>query len=59
MRDRKCKRSSVMIIRMAELEHARLKVWANEQGTNMSQIVRDRVADIIAPRAMQRTQQGQ
>ena len=52
-------KTTAIIVRMAELEHARLKVWAYEQGTNMSRIIRDRISDIIVPKAMQRTQQGQ
>jgi hypothetical protein len=49
MERKKRKRSNMMIVRMAEVEHARLKIWAHERGTNMSSVIRDRVADIITP----------
>lgn len=47
------KKSNMTIVRMAETEHMRLKLWAKDRGTDMSKLVRDRLADIIAPQAMQ------
>ena len=47
------KKSNTTIVRMAETEHMRLKLWAKDRGTDMSKLVRDRLADIIAPQAIQ------
>lgn len=47
------KKSNMTIVRMAETEHMRLKLWAKDRGTNMSKVIRDRLSDIIVQQAMQ------
>ena len=45
------KKSNVTIVRMAETEHMRLKLWAKDRGTDMSKVIRDRLSDIIVQQA--------
>lgn len=59
MRGKEDKKTTAVIVRMAEMEHSRLKIWAYEQGVNMSRVIRERISDIIVPKAMQRTQPAQ
>jgi len=47
------KKSNMTIVRMAETEHMRLKLWAKDRGTDMSKVIRDRLSDIIVQQAMQ------
>lgn len=46
------KKSNMTIVRMAETEHMRLKLWAKDRGTDMSKVIRDRLSDIIVQQAM-------
>lgn len=41
------RKNKSMIVRVGDLEHARLKVWAHQRSITMSDAVRGRVADII------------
>ncbi len=52
-RNKKDKKSVMMMIRMAETEHMRLKLWAKDRDTDMSKVIRDRLSDIIKPQAIQ------
>ena len=44
------RKNKSMIVRVGDLEHARLKVWAHQRSITMSDAVRGRVADIIGDR---------
>lgn len=43
----------MMMLRMAETEHMRLKLWAKDRQSDMAKVIRGRLADIIAPQATQ------
>ena len=42
----------MLMLRMADTEHMRLKLWAQDRQTDMAKVVRGRLADIITPRLL-------
>ena len=55
MADRKKKvtKDRMLMLRMAETEHMRLKLWARDKESDMAKVVRTRLKDIIAPQDIQ------
>ena len=55
MADRKKKvtKDRMLMLRMAETEHMRLKLWARDRQSAMAKVVRTRLKDIIAPQEIQ------
>ena len=55
MADRKIRKRKdrMLMLRMADAEHLRLKLWAKDRESNMAKVVRGRLADIIAPQNLQ------
>ena len=51
MADRKRKETKdrMLMLRMADTEHMRLKLWAKDRESDMAKVVRNRLKDIIAP----------
>ena len=43
----------MLMLRMADTEHMRLKLWARESQSHMAKVIRGRLADIIHPQATQ------
>ena len=40
----------MLMLRMADTEHLRLKLWARDKESDMAKVIRDRLADIISPK---------
>ena len=55
MDDRKTKetKNRMLMLRMADTEHLRLKLWARDRQSDMAKVIRGRLEDIIAPQATQ------
>ncbi len=55
MADRQKKeiKTRMMMIRMAETEYMRLKLWAKDRESNMARVIRGRLCDIISPQKSQ------
>ena len=55
MADRKKRETKdrMLMLRMAETEHMRLKLWARDKESDMAKVVRTRLKDIIAPQEIQ------
>ena len=51
MADRKKRETKdrMLMLRMADTEHLRLKLWARDRQSAMAKVVRGRLADIISP----------
>lgn len=43
----------MLMLRMADTEHMRLKLWARDKESDMAKVVRNRLKDIIAPQDIQ------
>lgn len=43
----------MLMLRMADTEHLRLKLWAKDRESDMAKVVRSRLKDIIAPQEIQ------
>ena len=48
-RKKKAKKDRMLMLRMADAEHMRLKLWAKDMESDMAKVVRNRLKDIIAP----------
>ena len=55
MADRKTKETKdrMLMLRMADTEHMRLKLWAKDRQSDMAKVVRSRLKDIITPQDYQ------
>ena len=52
-RKKRAKKDRMLMLRMADTEHMRLKLWAKDRESDMAKVVRGRLADIISPQASQ------
>ncbi len=46
-------KDKMLMLRMADTEHMRLKLWAKDRESDMAKVIRGRLSDIISPQAIQ------